>query len=157
MEADRNPKDGVTQVEALSMFNTYSVEIRSKIDGLGKQVLFISAGVQAITIGAFLSGTPPQLPANAIDLLKIGWLALAVSIVLSLCFMLGQVLAMVAVGFRFKAKLERGKKGAELLVAPMPMRIFNWVVGLSAFVSCAGGSLALSLAAMRLVVGQAGT
>jgi|SRR5690606_10977723 len=157
METDRDPNGGITQAESLGMFNTYSVEIRSKIDGLVKQVLFISAGVQAVTIGAFLSGTPPQLPANAIDLLKLGWLALAVSIVLSLGFMLGQVLAMVAVGFRFKAKLERGKKGVALLVAPMPIRIFNWVVGLSAFLSCAGGSLALSLAAMRLVGGQAGT
>src|SRR5688572_18050087 len=72
METDRDPNGGITQAESLGMFNTYSVEIRSKIDGLVKQVLFISAGVQAVTVGAFLSGTPPQLPANAIDLLKLG-------------------------------------------------------------------------------------
>lgn len=47
-------------IESIGTFNTYSVEIRSKIDGLVKQILFLSAGVQAITIGAFLSGTPPQ-------------------------------------------------------------------------------------------------
>lgn len=157
MSTDRKPEDLITLVESLGMFNTYSVEVRSKIDGLVKQVLFISAGVQAITIGAFLSGSPPQLPINAVYLLKCGWLALSISIVLSLCFMLGQVLAMIAVGFRFKGKLEGGRKGAELLVAPMPMRIFNWVVGLGAFVSCAFGSMALSLAAMRLVVGLGGT
>ena len=157
MDTDRKPEDSITQAESLGMFNTYSVEVRSKIDGLVKQVLFISAGVQAITIGAFLSGSPPQLPVNAVYLLKCGWFALSISIVLSLCFMLGQVLAMVAVGFRFKGKLEAGRKGAELLVAPMPMRIFNWVVGLGAFVSCAFGSMALSLAAMRLVGGLGGT
>lgn len=153
MDTDRKPEESITQAESLGMFNTYSVEVRSKIDGLVKQVLFISAGIQAITIGAFLSGSPPQLPLNAIYLLKCGWLALSISIVLSLCFMLGQVLAMVAVGFRFKGKLESGRRGAEVLMAPMPMRIFNWVVGLGAFVSCAFGSMALSLAAMRLVGG----
>jgi hypothetical protein len=157
METDRRPNNSVTQVEALGMFNTYSVEIRSKIDGLVKQVLFISAGVQAITIGAFLSSTPPHLPANAINLLKCGWFALSISIALSLIFMLSQVLAMVAVGFRFKAKLQGGKEGAELLMAPMPMRVFNWIVGLAAFASCIGGSFALSLAAMRLVGGLDGT
>ncbi len=153
MDTDREPEDTITQCESLGMFNTYSVEVRSKIDGLVKQVLFISAGVQAITIGAFLSGSPPRLPANAVYLLKCGWFALSISIVLSLCFMLGQVLAMVSVGFRFKGKLESGRAGAELLVAPLPIRIFNWMFGLGAFLSCAFGSMALSLAAMRLVGG----
>jgi len=157
MNIDRGPKDSVTQAEALGMFNTYSVEIRSKIDSLVRQVLFISAGVQAITIGAFLSSTPPHLPADAIGLLKCGWLALSISIALSLLFMLSQVLAMVSVGFRFKSKLEGGKEGAELLTAPMPMRVFNWIVGLAAFACCVGGSFALSLAAMRLVGGLDGT
>jgi uncharacterized membrane protein YciS (DUF1049 family) len=151
MDKNQKPEDSITQAESLGIFNTYSVEVRSKIDGLVKQVLFISAGVQAITIGAFLSGNPPQLPINAVYLLKCGWFALSISIVLSLCFMLGQVLAMIAVGLRFKSKLESGRKSAELLMAPMPMRIFNWVVGFGAFASCAFGSMALSLAAMRLV------
>jgi uncharacterized membrane protein YciS (DUF1049 family) len=117
MDKNQKPEDSITQAESLGIFNTYSVEVRSKIDGLVKQVLFISAGVQAITIGAFLSGNPPQLPINAVYLLKCGWFALSISIVLSLCFMLGQVLAMIAVGLRFKSKLESGRKSADLLMA----------------------------------------
>jgi len=38
-------EEEVTITESLGMFNTYSVEIRSKIDALVKQVLFLSAGV----------------------------------------------------------------------------------------------------------------
>ena len=137
-------EEKVPIVESLGMFNTYSVEVRSKIDALLRQVLFLSAGVQAITIGAFLNGTPPQFPLEAVSLLKYGWLLLSASIVLCLVFMLGQVLAMVAVGFRLSDKIKGGRTGAEIMNAPMPMRVFNWIVGLSAFLTCAGGVVALS-------------
>jgi hypothetical membrane protein len=144
-------EEKVPITESLGMFNTFSVEIRSKIDGLVKQVLFLSAGIQAITIGAFLSGTPPQLPDSAVYLLQCGWLSLSLSIVLCLVFMLGQVLAMIFVGLKFSNKLKALRPGAEIMVAPMPLRIFNWFVGLSAFLSCAYGTIALSQAAMALI------
>src|SRR3546814_1980209 len=117
--------DRAPLIESLGMFKTYSVEVRSKIDALVKQVLFLSAGTQAITIGAFLTGTPPKLPPDATALLTFGWLSLSVCIVLCLLFMLGQVLALVCVGRTFKAKIQQSRTGAEMMVAPMPLRIFN--------------------------------
>ncbi|MBP1151603.1 hypothetical protein [Methylocaldum sp. RMAD-M] len=144
-------EEKIPLTESLGMFNTYSVEVRSKIDALVRQVLFLSGGVQAITIGAFLNGTPPQFPSEAISLLKNGWLLLSASIVFSLLFMLGQVFAMIAVGLKFSAKLRNSRAGAEIMNAPMPLRVFNWVVGLSAFLACAGGVVALSKAAMSLI------
>jgi hypothetical protein len=157
MDADRKTDESAARAESLGMFNAYFVEIRSKIDGLVKQVLLISAGVQAITIGAFLSGSPPVLAPSAVDLFKLGWLALSISIVLCLSFMLAQIIGMITVGLRFKDKLKTGRTGAEIIEAPTPMRVVNWVVGLAAFASCAFGSMALSLAAMQLAGGLGGT
>jgi hypothetical protein len=151
MTDDQEPPIG-----SIGMFNTYSVEIRSKIDTLVKQVLFLSAGTQAITIGAFLTGTPPRLPNGAAELLTFGWCSLSLCIVLCLIFMLSQVLAMVSVGRKFKSKIEQLRPGAEIMVASMPLRIFNWIVGLSAFASCAIGIVAISKAAMALIGAPAG-
>ncbi|MFC5440156.1 hypothetical protein [Rhodanobacter ginsenosidimutans] len=147
----------VSLVESLAMFNALSIEIRSKIDGLVKQVLFLSGGVQAITIGAFFSGKPPHFPAPATELLRWGWLSLSVCIVLCLVFMLGHVLTMICVGLESKKKLEQDRSGAEVLVAPKPLRVLNWVVGLSAFVCCAAGMITISLAAMALIGDPAGS
>jgi hypothetical protein len=144
-------QEKVPIVESLGMFNTYSVEIRSKIDGLVRQVLLLSAGVQAITIGAFLSSTPPKLPPSAVELLQLGWLSLSLCVVLCLIFMLGQFFAMINVGLKFKSKIEQMRSGSEVMVAAKPLRAFNWIVGLGAFVSCATGVVALSGAAMALI------
>jgi len=149
-------EEKVSSTESIGMFNTYSVEIRSKIDGLVKQVLFLSAGIQAITIGAFLSGTPPKFPPQAAELLQFGWMSLSGTIVLCLLFMLGQVFAMVSVGFKFKSKLEQTTQGTEIMVAPLALRISNWAIGLLAFISCAAGTIALSKAAMALIGVPAG-
>ena len=77
-------------------------------------------------------------------------------IVLCLVFMLGQVLAMINVGTKLKNKLEQLRPGSEIMAASIPLRIFNWVVGLSAFISCAIGTVALSKAAMALIGAAAG-
>lgn len=55
--------------EAANRFNQFSEEIGGKIDNLLKQILLIGAGIQTITIGAFLSGKAPKLPIDAITLL----------------------------------------------------------------------------------------
>jgi len=144
-------EEKVLVTESIGTFNSYSVEIRSKIDGLVKQVLFLSAGIQAITIGAFLSGTPPQFPSDAVDLLRFGWLSLSLCIVLCLVFMLGQLFAMINVGYKFKSKIDQLRPGVEIMMAFLPLRIFNWVAGLLAFVSCAIGTVAISRAAMALI------
>ena len=70
--------------------------------------------------------------------------------------MLGHVFAMISVGLKSKNKLEQGRPGAEVLVAPKPLRVFNWIVGLSAFLCCAAGMVTISLAAMALIGAPAG-
>jgi len=65
--------------------------------------------------------------------------------------MLAQVLAMVVVGFKLSNKIKNSRDGVEIMTAPIPLRVFNCIVGLSAFLSCAGGVVALSRAAMSLI------
>jgi hypothetical protein len=143
--------ENVTIQESLGMFNTLSVEIRKNFDTLAKQILFLSAGVQSITIGAFLNGTPPKFSDEAIAFLRYGWLFLSVSIVLCLVFMLTHAVSMTTVGFTFQKKLEDGRAGVEILKAPILLRVFTRFIGLLAFLSCAGGVVLLSLAAMSLI------
>lgn len=65
--------------------------------------------------------------------------------------MLGQLFAMVNVGCKLKSKIEQLRPGAEILMAFRPLRIFNWIVGVLAFISCATGTVAISMAAMALI------
>jgi hypothetical protein len=149
--ANRVNEEGVPNADAVREYNAFSVEIRTKIDSLLNHVLLLSAGIQAITIGAFLSSTPPQFSAETVELLKFGWLSLSLSIVLCLLFMLSQAFAMINLGFRIKSKLEQSRPGAEILWASKPLRVLTWVVGLSAFASCGAGTVALSMAAVALI------
>ncbi len=137
--------------ESISNFNLYSVELRAKIDGILKQVLIVSGGIQAITIGAFLSGKAPALPVEVISLLKLGWFSLSISIICCLSLMLLQILTMVQVGFKQVKKMESPKSGIEIMNAWLPLRIFSWLVGLSAFFSCIIGVFIVSKAAMALI------
>ena len=86
--------------ESVNNFNLYSVELRAKIDGILKQVLLVSGGIQTITIGAFLGGKAPTLTAEVICLLKTGWFSLSVSIICCLSLMLLQIFGMVQVGLK---------------------------------------------------------
>lgn len=141
----------ISTTEALNMFNAFAAEVRDKINDLIKQILFLSGGIQAITIGAFLGGSPPQFPACSVDLLRFGWFSLSLSMVLCLLFMLVQVVAMSALGFRLKRKLEQPERGAEVMFAPFWLRLLSWVIGLPAFISCCVGIITLSGAAMALI------
>ena len=111
--------------EAANRFNQFSEELRGKIDNLLKQVLLIGAGIQTITIGAFLSGKAPKLPTDAISLLQNGWLALSISIVCVLIFMLFQIIGLVQVGRLHVKKLESGNSGLEIIKGWKPLRILN--------------------------------
>lgn len=140
--------------ESVSNFNIYSVELRTKIDGILKHVLLVSGGIQTITIGAFLSGKAPTLTPEVISLLKLGWLSLSISIICCLSLMLLQILAMVQVGLKQATKLKELRPGVEVMNAWLPLRILNWCVGLIAFFSCVLGVFIISKAAMSLIAGN---
>ena len=137
--------------EAANRFNQFSEELRGKIDNLLKQVLLIGAGIQTITIGAFLGGKAPKLPSDAVTLLQNGWLALSISIVCVLIFMLFQIIGLVQVGRLHVKKLESGNSGLVIIKGWKPLRILNTLIGFSAVVFCIGGVYLISQSAMLLI------
>ncbi|MFT5118011.1 MAG: hypothetical protein ACI9NY_001545 [Kiritimatiellia bacterium] len=139
--------------ESVSNFNLYSVELRAKIDTILKHVLFVSGGIQTITIGAFLNGKIPALTEAVVSLLKCGWLLLSISIICCLSLMLLQILGMVHVGLKQADKLSNLKPGVEVMNTWLPLRMLNWAVGLTAFFTCVFGVYIISKAAITLING----
>ena len=148
--------DEKTPIEAVNGFNTFSVEIRSRIETLTKQVLVVSGGIQTITISAFLSGNRPNLNEATIELLKCGWLQLSGSIILCLVFMLFQIFGLIHVGIQHKNLLASTEQGIRVMVAWFPLRVCNWVISLLAFMLCLSGVYTISKAAISLIGAQGG-
>lgn len=145
------PNEEIPITETVNGFNTFSSEVRSRIETLVKQILLVSGGIQTITISAFLSADKPQLIEATIALLKSGWLQLSASIILCLVFMLFQILGLIHVGIQHKNKLSNLVPGVEVMVAWLPLRITNWLVGLAAFFFCVSGVYTISKAAISLI------
>ena len=144
-------EDKVPNSESVNGFNTFSMELRNRIEALIKQVLIISGGIQTITISAFLAASKPELSLATVHLLKTAWFQLSISIVLCLTLMLLQILAMAHVGYKFKNKLENPPEGVAVMAAWLPLRITNWVVGAAAFGFCISGVFTISKAAASLI------
>jgi hypothetical protein len=144
-------QEDIPITESVNGFNTFSVELRNRIESLIKQVLLVSGGIQTITISAFLSASKPQMSEVTIQLLKSAWFQLSASIILCLVLMLLQIFALTHVGLKQKNKLENLRSGIEIMTAWLPLRIVNWVVGLSAFGFCIVGVFTISRAAISLI------
>lgn len=140
-----------SEIDVANGFNTFSVEVRSRIETLIKQVLVISGGIQTITISAFLTGNKPNLNENTIRLLEYAWYQLSASMILCLVFMLSQILGLIHVGIQHKNILENADTGLRIVTTWLPLRIFNWVTSLPAFVLCLTGIFTISRAAVSLI------
>jgi hypothetical protein len=145
------PEEINSITDTVKGFNTFSTEVRTRIETLIKQILLVSGGIQTITISAFLSADKPQLIEATISLLKSGWLQLSASIILCLVFMLLQIFALIHVGIQHKNKLTKLEPSVTVMVAWLPLRILNWIVGLSAFFFCVTGVYTISKAAISLI------
>jgi len=137
--------------DQIGNFNTYSVELRNRIEGLLKQVLIVSGGIQTLTIGAFLSGKSPTLSAGAVKTLQVSWLLLSISVICCLSLMFLQIIAMVHVGLKQKNKLENQVSGIEVMNTWLTLRLVNWTVGISAFVCCIAGVFLMAKAAILII------
>ena len=145
------PDENIPITESVNGFNTFSAELRTRIETLVKQILLVSGAIQTITISAFLSADKPQLIEATISLLKSGWLQLSASIILCLAFMLLQIFGLIHVGIQQKNKLINLNPGVEVMVTWLPLRIMNWILGLSAFFFCVSGVYTISKAAISLI------
>lgn len=138
--------------EPREWLNAAALMAAAKFDALVKQTLFLSGGVQAITIGVFLGGIPRYMPGRLADLFVASWLALGACIVLCMVFMLGRTAATMSVALKLRKRAGQGRSGAAAVAAPLTLRLFNAVTGLAAFLCCIGGVAMISLAAMGLAL-----
>ncbi len=144
------------------MVNTYAAEFRSKAEGVVKQLLLVSGGIQTITIGIFINGNNPSnnLNPDTICLLKYGWVFFTTSIILCLCFMCSQVIGQQRVltkQIKHLEKRKRPKKAKKIKAFNMHPchQNLNWFMGLSAFLSCIIGVLLIAIAAISLISSSA--
>jgi hypothetical protein len=150
-EVEPMNQENISISDQVNNFNTFSVEIRNRIENLIKQVLVVSGGIQALTIGAFLSGKSPTLPEQAIGTLQLSWLLLSLSVICCLSLMFFQIIGLVHVGFKHRGKLETQTPGVEVMTAWLPLRILNWILGLSAFLCCISGVFLMGKAAIQII------
>lgn len=137
--------------QAVDNFNAYTTEFRFKVEGLVKQLLFVSGGIQTITISAFISGTRPVLSEEGVSLLKCGWEYLSASIILCLILMFLQVIALAHVSSKQAHKIKNNIHGVEVMNTWPVLRVINWCVGLAAFFTCLLGVYTVSKAAITLI------
>lgn len=143
--------DNLSSQAVLSNFTTYATEFRTRADNFIKQVLLISGGIQAVTIGAFLNGKGFVPPANSVPLLKCGWLFLSGSIVLCLTFLFFQTIAQWHVLQKQVKKLKTQTPGLEIVNIWRSFRVLIWFVGVLAFLCCVIGVAMISWAAASLI------
>lgn len=144
-------KEKMSLSEKVNNFTSYATEFRARADNSVKQILLVSGGIQAITIGAFLNGRPPALSAESVSLLKCGWSLLSASVILCLTFLVFQTVAQWHVTLK-KVKKFNSKTSKTEIVNTWPLlRYLIWIIGISGFISCITGVLIISKAAISLI------
>ena len=132
-------------------FNTYTANWISRIDSMNNSVILVAGGVMSITIGAFLSSTPPVLSDCSAIQIRTAWILLAVSLACSIMLKFALVIsgAMVLNGWEKKVKVNTG--GRIIIDSPMWVHIIAWLLGGSAVLSCVIGFGLISIGAGALL------
>lgn len=137
--------------DVLANFTSFAAEFRARADNFIKQVLLVSGGIQAITIGAFLNGKSFAPPRDSVPLLIWGWVFLSVSIVLCLTFLFFQTIAQWHVSLKQVRKFNDQSPGIEIVNTWPLFRAIIWLVGVLAFLCCIIGVALISWAATSLI------
>ncbi|WP_053982282.1 hypothetical protein [Marinagarivorans algicola] len=132
-------------------FNTYTANWVSRIDSMNNSLILVAGGVMSITIGAFLSATPPSLDGCSATQIRIAWALLAVSLACSIMLKFTLVIsgAMVLKGWEKKVKVNEG--GRIIIDSPKWIHIIAWLLGSSAALFCIIGFGLISVGAGSLL------
>jgi magnesium-transporting ATPase (P-type) len=114
-------------------------------------MLLISGGVLNITIGAFLNGSAPKLPQNALFAVQNGWYLLSTSLVLALLFALLHVVAQGIIIEKWKKKFSDRSPRIEVIQGAGWFRILIWAVLITAFLCCVAGIVFISYGAAQII------
>lgn len=144
-------KEQIDIIGQATLFNTHVSDWGVRVNTFVNYLIVISGGVLTVTIGAFLSGSPPKLSPLTILAIRNGWYLLSLSLVLALCTTFLHIVAQAIVIIAWKKKLKEQKPGLAIIEGPLWFRIFIWFIATLAFVSCVFGVGAISYGASQLL------
>ena len=137
--------------EKAEAFNLYTANWISRIDSMNNSIILISGGVMSITIGAFLSSTPPTLEACASLLIRFAWVSLALSLACSIMLKFALVISGAIVLKNWKQKINVEQDGRIIIDSPKWFRMLSWVFGSVSVISCVVGFSLISYGAGSLL------
>jgi hypothetical protein len=137
----------------------YQTDARSRVDTLVKAIFVLSGGALTISIGIFLRNDAPQLSPDLANLLRWSWdfLAYSLAAAATLLFL------MICQGYMHAERVERRIRDrirehdsppAPPSLALFLVRILNWLLGITGFISFLIGFALLVHVAVDAVPGS---
>jgi hypothetical protein len=134
------------------LFNSYVADWGNRVNSFINYLIIVSGGILSITVGAFLTGHPPNLTQAALSAVQRSWLLLSVGLVLVLLTAFLHITAQAFTIARWRRQSVRATSPRLLTItAPYWLRFATWVVFGAAFVCCAVGTVCISVAAAQLL------
>lgn len=137
--------------EKAAAYNTFTANWISRIDSMNNSIILVVGGVMSITIGAFLSSTPPNLDDCAVSLIRAAWILLAISLACSILLKFVLVIsgAIVLKEWEKKIKVEEG--GRIIIDSPKWVHVLAWILAGTSVISCLSGFGLISIGAGSLL------
>ncbi|WP_156035409.1 hypothetical protein [Microbulbifer sp. HZ11] len=120
-------------------FNNFTADWKNRIEKLLNVVIVLSGGVMSITIGAYLNGSRPNLPAQGEQLLRASWYLFASSLAASLLLHFLLVISGAVVLKSWEKRFNDNIQGVEVLDSPKWVHCISWLLGGVAVVACLVG------------------
>lgn len=130
---------------AHEMHNTFLREVRARVDSLVKSLLLIGGGALTISIGNFLRPVHPLLSDKDLYKLKVAWILLFGSMVLSILLVLVMIISSALHGDRWGKFLKEKKAELE---QPKHLPKLAWFLGVVGVIFCCAGLGMLALVAI---------
>lgn len=142
------------QAAAGTLFNAQVVDWLNRVTTFVNYLAVVSGGVLSITIGAFISATPPRLDTSGVDFIRLGWYLLSASLIFALLTSFVHIVLHDRVIARMKKLIFGPKSGIaklQLVEGPRWQKAIIWAAFTLSFVCCVAGIATISIGAGRLL------
>lgn len=137
--------------KAIDRINAYQTDTRQRVDTLIKSVFILSGGALTISLGIFLRHEAPLLAPGSINLLKLSWVLLFLSLAASAIVLFIMICQGYYFGELWKIAHRTGENKTESSLVLKLLRIANWVFGTTGFISFLVGLALLACVSVSAV------
>ena len=137
--------------EKTAAFNAFTGNWISRVDSMNNSVILVSGGIMSLTIGAFLSSTPPALDACSILQIRAAWMALAISLACAILLKYILVVSGAIVLKEWEQKIKVESDGRIVIDSPKWVHLLAWVLGSGSVLFCLIGFILISIGAGSLL------